>query len=326
MNLPLSFSPIATTSSTEETESLFQEQLVTSKIMKTDNARAVGVEMNGVSLGNSSLSCIRHRSEYEIDCGDIDNEGSIIFGYGSGRPSSTSFNGQSFDVNQHASIITRHSNVTHKRRSESYEFLIHCSSEAVETRMQSVLDRHLSRQLHFERSMPMNSPVGVNARSTVSYIMNSLDANPGLLKNPLVVANFEELLLGVIVSLPSNYSAELSNPHKISVAPGVVARAEAFIEANAHLPITMSDVFAHVSCSRNTLFKNFRKFRGYTPWEFLTTIRLKLVHQGLLNATESDSVTSIAHSLGFTHMGRFSQIYRKRYGEKPSETIGRTSN
>jgi AraC-like DNA-binding protein len=325
MNLPLSFSPIATTSSREETEALFQDQLVTSRISKADNDNTFGVEMNGVSIGSSVLSCIRHRSEYEIDCGDIDNEGSIIFGFGGGRPSSTSFNGQNFDLNQHASIITRHSNVKHKRTSESYEFILNCSSEAVESRLQLILDRHLSRQLVFEQSMPMANPVGVHARSTVSYVMSSFDSNPDLLENPLVVANFEELLLGIVVSLPSNYSDELSNPHKLSAAPGVVTRAEAFIEANANLPITMSAVFAHVDCSRNTLFKNFHKFRGYTPWEFLTTTRLKLVHQRLLNATESDSVTSIAHSLGFSHLGRFSQIYRKRYGEKPSETMKRAS-
>ena len=325
MNSPLSFSPIAATSSIGETEALFQNQLVTSHIMKANNASAFGVEMNGVTIGNSTLSFIRHRADYDIDCGDIDSAGSIIFGYGCGRPSSTSFNGQSFNVIDHGSIITRHAKVTHRRASDSCEIVLKGSAAAVENTLQSLLDRHLSRQLVFERNLMMQSPIGVHARSTFSYIMDSLDTNPELLENPLVVANFEDLLLGIILSLPNNYSEELRNPGRLSTAPSVVTRAEAFIQSRANTPITMSDVFAHVGCSRNTLFNNFRRFRGYTPWEFLTTIRLKLAHQQLINATEADSVTSIAHSFGFSHMSRFSQMYRKRYGEKPSETMGRSS-
>ena len=124
MNFPLSFSPIAATSSTGETEVLFQNQLVTSRIMKANSAGAFGVEMNGVTIGSSTLSFIRHRADYDIDCGEIDNAGSIIFGYGCGRPSSTSFNGLSFNLIDHGLIITRHSKVTHRRASDSCEIVL----------------------------------------------------------------------------------------------------------------------------------------------------------------------------------------------------------
>lgn len=324
MNAPLSFSPIAFTSSTEETEALFQNQLVQSRITAAQGIDAAGVEMNSVSIGDSALSFIRHRSEYEIDCGDIDDEGSVIFGFGYGNPSSTTLDGNFFNLNDHGVIITSHSNVKHTRANDSCEIVLKCSSDALEGRLRAILDRHFSKRLVFEQSVTMSDTVGVHAKSTISYILNSLDTHPELLDRPLAVSNFEELLLGVILSLPNNYSDELLNPKKISIAPAVVTRAEAFMEANASMPITMSDVFAHVGCSHNTLFSNFRNFRGCTPWEFLTTTRLKLAHERLLKARQSESVTSIAHSLGFTHMGRFSIVYRKRYGEKPSETMKRS--
>ena len=325
MNAPLSFSPIAVTSSTEETEALFQKQLVQSRITAARGTDASGVEMNSVSIGNSVLSFIRHRSEYDIDCGDIDNEGSVIFGFGYGGPISTTLDGNRFNVNDHGVIITSHSNVKHTRTNESCEIVLKCSSGALESRLRAILNRHFSKKLVFEQSVTMSDSVGAHAKSTISYILNSLDSHPELLDRPLAVSNFEELLLGVVLSLPSNYSDELLNPKKMSIAPAVVTRAETFMTSNASMPITMSDVFAHVGCSHNTLFSNFRKFRGCTPWEFLTTTRLELAHERLLDATQSDSVTSIAHSLGFTHMGRFSMIYRKRYGEKPSETMKHAS-
>lgn len=326
MNLPLSFSPIAATSSTEETEVLFREQLVSSRIMKTTGDNTFGVEMNGVSIGDCLLSVIHHRSDYKIDCGEVENEHSIIFGYGCGTPSSTSFSGKGVNLNHHGIIVTKHSNVAHQRTGDSYEFVINCASDAVERRLQRVLDRHTSRQLTFDETVPMNTSNGAHAKATMSYIIASLDSSPELLKSPVVLGNFEELLLGTILSLPNNYSEQLDRPDSVCVAPGLVVKAESFLDRNAHLPVTMSDVLANAGCSRSALFKNFRKFRGYTPWEFLTSKRLGMVRHRLLEACEGESVTSIANELGFSHMGRFSSVYRQRYGETPSVTLKRAQD
>lgn len=323
MNLPLSFRPIATTFSTEETEVLFCKQFVSSKIMKVTRDQAFGVEMNGLPIGDCLLSFVRHRSDYTINCGEVVNEGSIIFGYGCGVPSSTSFSGRGVNLNDHGVIVTRHSNVTHQRSGDSHEFVVKCESDAVESRLQSALDRHISRQLVFEETVALDSSIGAHAKATMSYIMTSLDSNPELLNSPVVVSNFEELLLGAVLALPNNYSERLDNPGEYAAAPGLVTRAESFLEGNAHLPITMPDVLAHIGCSKSALFKNFHKFRGYTPWEFLTNQRLTLARSRLLDAAEGESVTSIANELGFSHMSRFSLVYSKRFGEKPSHTLRR---
>ena len=96
--------------------------------------------------------------------------------------------------------------------------------------------------------------------------------------------------------------------------------------AYAASPISIADVLAHTACSRKSLFDNFRKHRGYTPGEFLAGERLALAHGRLSDPVESDSVTSIAYASGFSHMGRFSEVYRKRYGVLPSETLKRASH
>lgn len=323
MNCPLSFSPLAATSSAEETEVLFREQLVDSRIINAGTAKAFGVEMNGVLIGNTSLSFIRHLSNYDIDCGDIDGDGEIIFGFGCGQPSITSINGQSFNVIDHASVITKHSNVTHKRFAESCEVILKCSAKLIEERSQAFLDRSLSNDLVFEHNIAMDKGIGAHARSTLLYVMNNLDQNPELLDNPLIAANYEDLLLGTLLSLPSNYSEELSDPGKKSSVPGAVSRAEEYMASKADSPLSIADVLSHTGCSRKALFENFRKHRGYTPGEFLANERLKQAHERLSKPSESDSVTSIAFESGFSHLGRFSEIYRKRYGVRPSETLKR---
>ena len=52
VSMPLSFSPIAHTSSAQETEVLFGDQLVSSRIRKARDTRDFGVSMNGVAIGS----------------------------------------------------------------------------------------------------------------------------------------------------------------------------------------------------------------------------------------------------------------------------------
>ena len=209
----------------------------------------------------------------------------------------------------------------HIRHAGSIEFALKSSIANVEKRLQASLDRATSKELNFADSVSLDSGVGAHGASTLHYIINSIDSNPALLDNALISANFEDLILGVILSLPNNYSDELLRPGKNLPAPAKVKLAEEYMEANAHLPITLTDVISHVGCSRKAFYSNFRRFREYTPHEYLANTRLKLAHARLSSPIPGDTVTSIAYDSGFSHLGRFSEIYRKRYGVKPSDTL-----
>jgi transcriptional regulator GlxA family with amidase domain len=54
---------------------------------------------------------------------------------------------------------------------------------------------------------------------------------------------------------------------------------------------------------------------------YLRNARLRQVRQTLLRADPGASVTEIAMGSGFTHMGRFSIAYRRRFDESPSQTL-----
>jgi len=323
MDSPLSFSPIVATTSPEEAEHLFTRQIANLRILKVENGDFFDVEMDGVKIGNSALSFIRYHSNFEADSGVLDAQDSVLFGFGCGQASSTSFNGQQLALNRNAIIFTNQTTVKHKRTAGSGEVLVKCRVKDIETRLQASLDRSISKELLFEQSVTMDHGIGAHAKSTLWYILNSLNSDPSLLNNPLISANFEDLLVSVILSMPSNYSEELSASDGKVRAPAIVSKAEEFMEASAGLPITITDVLLHTGGSRKALLANFRKFRGYSPNEFLVNARLKLAHQRLSNPAPTDSVTSIAYDSGFSHLGRFSEIYRKRYGVRPSKTLKR---
>jgi AraC-like DNA-binding protein len=325
MNAPLSFSPIAKTTSADETEHLFQQQVIASRILSVKKGDDFSVEMNGVLIGRSALTHLRHLSDYDVDHGSVDSNGKVIFAFGYGSLLTSSFNGETVALNRSAIVINNPIDLEQTRTAQSCEVIIKSPVQDLKERLQIILDRSISRELVFEPSVSMDKGVGAHARSTLFYILNSLDSDPTLLDNPLLVANFEELIFGILLALPNSYSAELLAPGDKSTAPAIVCRAEEFMEANAASPIAIADVLSHTACSRKALFTSFRKFRNYTPLNFLADARLRLAHQRLCDASNSESVTSIAYNSGFSHMGRFSEIYHKRYGVKPSETLRRAA-
>jgi AraC-like DNA-binding protein len=133
----------------------------------------------------------------------------------------------------------------------------------------------------------------------------------------------EYLLAFLLHHQPNNYSAELQHEVR-DPSPRIVRKAEQFIRESAEAPITVSDIAAGIGVSVRALQAAFRTWRSTTPSMFLRETRLKRVRERLTSASPSSSVTELAFGAGFTHLGRFSDIYRKAYGESPNETLARS--
>ena len=129
------------------------------------------------------------------------------------------------------------------------------------------------------------------------------------------------MLLTALLSLPHNKREMLYEDRGHQVAPGIVYRAEEYMRAHLKEAISIIDLLRICGCSRSVLFSAFRNARGYTPMEFLTEQRLQSAQNRLLKPYAEASVASIALDCGFINFGRFSQVYRKRFGERPSDTL-----
>lgn len=99
-----------------------------------------------------------------------------------------------------------------------------------------------------------------------------------------------------------------------------VARAEEYMRARIGDEILISDIAQHVGVSPRALQSAFRRHRGSSPKTILTTLRLAEARRRLLDPDSGDSIAVIAIDLGFGHFGRFSEAYRRAYGERPSES------
>lgn len=109
----------------------------------------------------------------------------------------------------------------------------------------------------------------------------------------------------------------------VPAVPVPVRRAVHFCRAHAHEPVAVADIADAAGVSVRRLQAAFRSHLGTSPTEYLRQLRLEGVHRDLKSiaaGSNDETVTEAALRWGFTHLGRFSGIYRAEFGMLPSQT------
>lgn len=140
-------------------------------------------------------------------------------------------------------------------------------------------------------------------------------------RNARVAAELELLLLSLLMA-GQPHAAAGGPAGGTGIAPAVVRRAEAWIEAHACEPVRLADVAAAADVPVRTLLDGFRRFRGISPMQLVRRHRLENARRRLLEG-DGVRIVDVALDCGFTHLGRFSQVYRSQFGETPSQTLRR---
>lgn len=99
--------------------------------------------------------------------------------------------------------------------------------------------------------------------------------------------------------------------------------AEQYVTANVAQAPSVDEVAAAAGISARSLHGLFTKFRGISPSEFIRDQRLRGIRKALCGAATGSTVGEIAAAWGYGNFGNFAATYKKRFGELPSETLGR---
>lgn len=177
------------------------------------------------------------------------------------------------------------------------------------------------------RTDPLVSSSAVAGRSLlnlIDYILDDLDTEKSLLTSRKSGTLAWALVMEHLACLIDPYFGfEDTQP---TVAKARVAQAEDYMRSHFGDPLTVPEIAAAVGISPRQLQNVFRAERGTSPWAFLTAIRLQEARSLLGQGSQAASVTGTLFSCGFTHMGRFSQLYAQTYGELPSQTLRSAQN
>ena len=99
---------------------------------------------------------------------------------------------------------------------------------------------------------------------------------------------------------------------------------EEYIEAKWDRPIDIGTMAALAKIGARSLFRQFRKDRGYLPADLRSGCGSIGAREMLEQSNETMSVIQIGLKCGFQNPGRFARHYRNAFGESPSVTLQRT--
>ena len=148
----------------------------------------------------------------------------------------------------------------------------------------------------------------------------------GLIHQPLVGMPFvDSLVRGFLLAAEHSQRNALMGRER-SVTPHAIRTAVDVIEAEAHLPLTLSSIAARSQVSVRSLQQGFKRHLGMSPMSYLREVRLRRAHQTLIESDPSTvTVASVAYDWGFTNLGRFAAAHAARYREPPAKTLRRTA-
>lgn len=189
--------------------------------------------------------------------------------------------------------------------------------------LQRVARRHFvlpeGQSLRFFGANDMRAGEGKAFLGLLSYAMNGegegLWGGGGLMGQQLETM----LMVGLLQTQRHNLSeqeAETGAP-----VPRAVRLAEEYMRAHLTQAITLETLAREVGASERALQAAFRAGRGLSPMTVLRELRLERAWQELSHPGPVTSVTDVAMQLGFFHLGRFSEHYRRKFGCAPSETL-----
>lgn len=190
--------------------------------------------------------------------------------------------------------------------------------------LSALLNDSIDQPLIFAPALSLAEGHGRTLARYVRLLISEFERADSMLATPLAMAQVEEFLTtGLLLSHPHTYSNALRRLDR-PMATRSMRRAIDYMEANAHLPITLADLVAVSGVAGRTLLKHFREYRGISPMRYMAKLRFQKARETLRGAGAETSVAAIAEACGFSHLSRFSVEYRKRFGESPSDTLRRS--
>ncbi len=131
--------------------------------------------------------------------------------------------------------------------------------------------------------------------------------------------NYEEMLTLLLRHLLIIFHRELTREHilKNEYLDHEMDTAASYFNENYNRDINIEEYAASIGMSVNWFIRNFKKFTGTTPMQFITAIRI--TNAQMLLETTNYAVNEISRIVGYENPLYFSRIFRRQKGCSPSQ-------
>jgi AraC-like DNA-binding protein len=288
------------------------------------DAQRFAASLHGVRLRNVSMLYIDFGISATLD---IPNMGPYFAVHmpTNGKAVCT-YEGVTFEANPIQAVVTSPGTaMTMQLAYDSPQLVIRIEQEALVRHLTRLVGGSLAKPIVFEPSMDLTTDAAMRWNGAIQLMHTEVFYTNSLLQRGQGIGSLEELLMSTLLLLqPSNHHAHLVLPTE-QAGRRVVREALDYIEAHLSERVTMADIATNVHMSVRAIQQGFREELGTTPMLYLRDRRLERAREDLTDAIPSDgvTVTDVAERWGLTHLGSFAGLYKKRWGESPSETLRR---
>jgi AraC family transcriptional regulator, ethanolamine operon transcriptional activator len=166
----------------------------------------------------------------------------------------------------------------------------------------------------------VSAPEMTRRAGALSSLLQRLQTQPISYLRGQGLSHVESRILDVVLDMIP--SAEVIEPlhSRARVARAVLK----ILHERLDNPPGITELCLAVGAKERTLHLSCVEAFGRPPAALLAELRLNAAHRALSHPREWISVTAVAAHYGFAHFGRFSEVYRRQFGELPSVTLSRT--
>ena len=203
------------------------------------------------------------------------------------------------------------------------QLVLRIEFDALHRHLGALIGQEVSRKLVFDDNVDRSPAMDALRRRIFSF---ATDFNErGTFFSDLAAAEVERMVIMKFLMCHRHSYTQFLLKEPLPAGSSAVRRVEEFIEANWDKPIDIEAMVAVAKVSARSLFRQFKRDRGYSPADFAKRVRLDRARAMLELSAGRTTVLQVAFKCGFQNPGHFARDFRLNFGELPSETLKRAA-
>jgi AraC-like DNA-binding protein len=289
-------------------------------IAKGENEFAV--RANHLQIGGLGLSYCDYTGDVSLGFGEASLVRQIFNIDGTGRYETGSRSGE-IAPGSWSPVLPAQTPVRLDLKCGCRQFVLRIEFDALARNLGALLGQDVGNKLVFDET-PAYAPSMSSLRRRVLLFAGDFNAR-GAFFSDLAAAEVERMMIMNFLMCHRHNYTHLLLRQPLPSSSSAVSAVEEFIEANWDRPIDIEAMAAIAKVSVRSLFRQFKRARGYSPADFAKRIRLNRAREMLEQPGEGATVTQVALKCGFQNPGHFARDFRHAFGELPSEALNRSA-
>ena len=278
----------------------------------------LSAEMHHVQCERLAIGRLEYSERVSIDPGCLEDfylfhlplSGHVNIRYGHRQFIST--------INQ-ASLISPHEAFSMIWEANSPQLTLKITNNDMLSFLHSYAGELPEKLINFTPNISLDNGTGDYFCQLIYFYINMLNNDDSVVNARYLKKQCESMLIGLMLNQQHTLMNTPAYESHLGT-PGYVKKSREFIHAHLTEELTIELIAAQSGVSVRTLHNGFQHYLGISPMKYVKSQRLEGAYQDIKMAN-THGITEVALKWGFSHLGRFAQEFKKRYGFLPSEAF-----